>query len=120
MPFPQRKGPAATAIAPGPVSNPQQGNQNMGTDTTGPADPAIAFKHVGDMETPLNLIHDLFLSLHHVAVANMDEETGSVVMSLAMLGMREATSAEHLRGELFHLTRPGREHFERTGKVVPA
>ena len=37
----QREGPAATAIAPGPVSeNLTQGNQNMQTHTTAPADPA--------------------------------------------------------------------------------
>lgn len=80
-----------------------------------PEDPIpSAFRLVDDMETPLATIHDLLAGIAFIAETLGDEE-GSAIQRIAWLGIRECKAAEELRGELFHLTHPRREHFEKEG-----
>jgi hypothetical protein len=45
----------------------------------------------------------------------MDDDYGRVVQRMAWLAIEQCNAAERLRGELFHLTHPRREHFEKEG-----
>lgn len=72
------------------------------------------FRQVSDMETPLTTVADI---LHGMALIaeTMDDDHGRVVQRMAWLAIEQCNAAERLRGELFHLTHPKREHFEKEG-----
>ncbi|MBI1238276.1 MAG: hypothetical protein GC199_02930 [Alphaproteobacteria bacterium] len=72
------------------------------------------FRQVSDMEKPLATIHDLLAGIAFIAETLGDEE-GSAIQRIAWLGIRECKAAEELRGDLFRLTHPRREHFEKEG-----
>lgn len=73
------------------------------------------YKRVCDMETPLTTIHDLLLGISFIA-STLEDDEGSVIQRIAWLAIREFKAAENLRGELFHLTHPRRDHFEKDGQ----
>lgn len=66
------------------------------------------------METPLTTVSDI---LHGIALIaeTMDDDHGRVVQRMAWLAIEQCSAAECLRGELFHVTHPKREHFEKEG-----
>jgi hypothetical protein len=72
------------------------------------------FRHASDMENPLATVADI---LHGMALIaeTMDDDYGRVVQRMAWLAIEQCNAAERLRGELFHLTHPRREHFEKEG-----
>lgn len=72
------------------------------------------FRHVSDMENPLATVADILKGLALIA-ETMDEDHGGVVQRMAWLALDQCKAAERLRGELFHLTHPNREHFEKEG-----
>lgn len=72
------------------------------------------FWHVSDMETPLATVADILKGLALIA-ETMDEDHGGVVQRMAWLALDQCNAAERLRGELFRLTHPSRERFEREG-----
>ncbi|CAK7257260.1 MULTISPECIES: hypothetical protein [unclassified Shinella] len=72
------------------------------------------FRQVADMEVPLATIHDMLRGLALLA-EGMDEDYASVVQRIAWYALDQCRAAEKLRGELFHLTHPNRDHFEKEG-----
>lgn len=75
---------------------------------------AEAFRNVGDMETPLATIRDLVVGLSLIAEALSDDEA-SAIQRIAWLAKDQCDAVEDLRGNLFRLTHPQREHFEQEG-----
>lgn len=73
-----------------------------------------AFDLICDMEDPLTIIGDLTDALALIA-ETMDDDRSSIVQRLAWLAKDQRNAAEKLRGDLFRLTHPRREHFEREG-----
>lgn len=73
-----------------------------------------AFSHVCKMEDPLATIKDLLKCLAFLA-ESLESDVGSVVQRVAWLGIDEFDRVEEMRGELFKLTHPNRDHFEREG-----
>jgi hypothetical protein len=72
------------------------------------------FRQVCEMEDHLATINDLLRGLCRIA-ETLNEDEGAVVMRLGHLAIRECESAENLRGELFRLTHPNRQHFDKEG-----
>lgn len=72
------------------------------------------FRQASDMEIPLATVSDLALALSFVA-DTLDGNEASVVQRLAMLIHESAEAAEKLRCNLFRLTHPRRDHFEKEG-----
>lgn len=72
------------------------------------------FRHVSDMENPLATVADILKGLALIA-ETIDDDHGGVVQRMAWLALDQCNAAERLRGELFRLTHPRREHFEKEG-----
>lgn len=72
------------------------------------------FRQVADMETPLTTVEDLLAGIAFIA-ETLDEEQGSAIQRIAWLAKDHCERANALRGELFKLTHPRREHFEKEG-----
>lgn len=66
------------------------------------------------MEEPLTIIGDLVDAMAFIA-ETIDGDCSSAVQRLAWLAKDQRDAAEKLRGDLFRLTHPRREHFEREG-----
>ena len=75
---------------------------------------AASFLLVSDQEAPLTAIRDFAKCLAFIA-ETMDSDTGTVVQRLAWTILDETEKAEKVRGELFRVTHPRRDHFERYG-----
>ncbi|TPK42652.1 MULTISPECIES: hypothetical protein [unclassified Mesorhizobium] len=73
-----------------------------------------SFNAVSNMEKPLSVARDLAAALAMVA-ETMSSDEGSVVQRLAWLAEENIAAAEALRCDLFRLTHPSREHFEKAG-----
>lgn len=72
------------------------------------------FRQVVEMEEPMTVILDHALTLASLA-ETMETDEGRMVQRLAWIIKNHADAAEKLRGELFRLTHPRREHFEHEG-----
>lgn len=75
---------------------------------------AEAFQNVGDMEMPLATIRDLAMALAFISEKFSDNE-GSVVQRLAWLVIENCDELEKARRNLFRLSHPNRDHFEKEG-----
>lgn len=73
-----------------------------------------SFDAVGNMEKPLAVAKDLVVALAMVA-ETMSNAEGSVVQRLAWLAGENIAAAEALRCDLFRLTHPRRDEFEKEG-----
>lgn len=77
------------------------------------------FRQVCDMERHLSDIEDLACALMFIAeTIETEDRTSTTVMGLAMMIDEKVKDVEVLRGELFRLTHPRRDHFEREGWPV--
>ncbi|HEV2898827.1 MAG TPA: hypothetical protein VGX71_13525 [Pseudaminobacter sp.] len=72
------------------------------------------FNLTTDMEIPLATIDDLCSALCLLSEA-MDSEQGVVVLRLAMLAQEQCKAVEAKRCELFRLSHPHREAFDKDG-----
>ena len=75
---------------------------------------AVPFRHVAEMEQPLTTASDVLKGVAMIA-ETMGEDEGSVVQRLAWLALEQIKAAERLRCDLFRLTHPHREDFEKQG-----
>lgn len=73
-----------------------------------------AFDAVGNMEIPLVYLEDLCRAVLIMA-SDSEGEKGGVMCSLMGLAIDKCKTVEKLRGELFRLTHPSRDHFEKEG-----
>lgn len=69
------------------------------------------FDLIGNMEEPLAIISDLTEAI--AMIAETIEDEGRPVQRLAWMAKEQMLKAEKLRGDLFRLTHPNRDHFER-------
>lgn len=72
------------------------------------------FRKVSDMETPLATVMDLLKAMA-MLTETMDGDQAGVVQRLVFIASDACEDAERLRCELFRLTHPKREHFEKVG-----
>ncbi|MEP9372569.1 hypothetical protein [Mesorhizobium sp. KR1-2] len=72
------------------------------------------FRQVSYMESPLAAVGDLLKGLALIA-ETMDDDHSGVVQRMAWLAIDQCNVAEKLRGELFRLTHPRRDYFEKEG-----
>lgn len=72
------------------------------------------FRQVSDMENPLAEAVDLLAGIALIA-ATLDDEEAGPVQRIAWLATDAVKKAEGLRCELFRLTHPRRDHFEKEG-----
>lgn len=86
----------------------------MGTTLT-----AQTYERVSEMETPLVIARDLLDALAMIAEAMADEDDGVVVQRLAWLAREQVEKAQKLRGDLFRLNHPNRDHFVKNGDWEP-
>ena len=75
---------------------------------------APAFDLVSGMERPVDEARVFALALAAIA-ETIDTDDGSIVQLLAWSIMDRCKRIEESRGELFHLTHPNRDHFEKVG-----
>ena len=75
---------------------------------------APAFDLVTGMERPVDEARIFAKALSMIA-ETIDTDDGSVVQLLAWSIMDRCDRIEKNRGELFHLTHPNRDHFEKVG-----
>lgn len=77
---------------------------------------APAFDLVSGMERPVDEARVFALALALAAFAEtIDTDDGSIVQLLAWSIMDRCKRIEESRGELFQLTHPNRDHFEKVG-----
>ena len=72
------------------------------------------FRQVCDMEDHLATIDDLLLGILYMS-AELDNDQGKIISRLAGICQEKYKKAEELRCELFRLTHPNRQHFEKEG-----
>lgn len=72
------------------------------------------FRQVSDMETPLATAVDLLAGIAFIA-ETIEDDASSAVQRIAWLASAASKQAEAIRGELFRLTHPRRDHFEKEG-----
>jgi hypothetical protein len=71
------------------------------------------FSKVSDMEDPLDVIRHLLLAISHIA-EDMGNE-GIAINKITVVSLDQCDAIDVLRRELWKLTHPRREHFEKAG-----
>lgn len=74
----------------------------------------IAYRIVCDMENPLETIRAIMGALAMMA-ETLDEREGTPIQRLAWLARDQVAAAEKLRGGLFRMLHPDRDHFQSHG-----
>jgi len=72
------------------------------------------FRQVSNMETPLATAVDLLAGIAFIA-ETLDPDEAGPIQRIAGLAGSAVREAEELRGQLFRLTHPRRDHFEKEG-----
>lgn len=72
------------------------------------------FRQVSDMENPLATAMDLIAGIVFITEA-LDLDEARPIQRIAWLASSAVKEDEGLRGELFKLTHPRRDHFEKEG-----
>lgn len=72
------------------------------------------FRQVSDMESPLATAIDLLAGIAFIA-ETLDPDEAGPIQRIAGLASGAVKEAEGLRGELFKLTHPRRDYFEKEG-----
>lgn len=75
---------------------------------------ADAFRGVGDMEIPLDTVRNLVTGLALIA-ETLNDSDGRAIQSIAWLAIEKCDAIEEMRKNLFRLTHPQRDHFEKEG-----
>lgn len=71
------------------------------------------FRQVSDMEDHLCTIRDMLTGI--MSIASTVPDVGGALDRIAGVALDRCEAAQELRGELFRLTHPRREHFEKVG-----
>lgn len=73
------------------------------------------YERVCGMENPLTIARDIVVALSMIAETLGEGGEGAVVQTLACMAKDQIDAAETMRGDLFRLTHPRRDHFEKEG-----
>lgn len=79
------------------------------------AESLAPYQQVSEMETPLERLTDLLIAIDRITESEGDDESNSAIKCIAQIMQNELDIVKNLRSELFRLTHPRREHFEKVG-----